>query len=93
MQAKNLKKKVALIGGAGFIGHNLAVALKSRGHSVLVIDNLAVNNIVSFANQNIINRSIYWSMLNRRLDLLHNNQIGSHEMAVFLLTQFSMIYF
>ena len=24
---------------------------------------------------------------------LHNNQIGSHEMAVFLLTQFSMIYF
>ena len=75
MQSKNLKKKVALIGGAGFIGHNLAIALKSRGHSVLVIDNLAVNNILSFTNQNIKNRSLYWSMLNRRLDLLHKNQI------------------
>ena len=75
MQSKNSKKKVALIGGAGFIGHKLAVTLKSRGHSVLVIDNLAVNNILSFTNQNIKNRSIYWSMLNRRLDLLHKNQI------------------
>ena len=75
MQSKNSKKKVALIGGAGFIGHNLAVALKSRGHSVLVIDNLAVNNILSFTNQNIKNRSIYWSMLNRRLELLHKNRI------------------
>ena len=75
MQANNIRKKVALIGGAGFIGHNLAITLKSRGHSVLVIDNLAVNNILSFTSQNIKNRSIYWSMLNRRLDLLHENQI------------------
>ena len=75
MQVEKLKKKVALIGGAGFIGHNLAITLKSRGHSVLVIDNLAVNNILSFTNQNIKNRNIYWSMLNRRLDLLHENRI------------------
>jgi len=75
IQIKKSKKRVALIGGAGFIGHNLAIALKSRGHSVLVIDNLAVNNILSFTNQNIKNRNIYWSMLNTRLDLLHANQI------------------
>ena len=75
MHVEKLKKKVALIGGAGFIGHNLATTLKSRGHSVLVIDNLAVNNILSFTNQNIKNRNIYWSMLNRRLDLLHENRI------------------
>ncbi|MBI86851.1 MAG: nucleoside-diphosphate sugar epimerase [Candidatus Marinimicrobia bacterium] len=75
MLVENFKKKVALIGGAGFIGHNLAIALKSRGHSVLVIDNLAVNNILSFTNQNIKNRNIYWSMLNKRLDLLHQKQI------------------
>lgn len=75
MSVKIPNKRVALIGGAGFIGHNLAIALKSRGHSVLVIDNLAINNILSFTNQNTKNRNIYWSMLNKRLDLLHQKQI------------------
>ncbi len=75
MSVKIPSKRVALIGGAGFIGHNLAIALKSRGHSVLVIDNLAINNILSFTNQNTKNRNIYWSMLNKRLDLLHQKQI------------------
>jgi len=37
---------VALIGGAGFIGHNLAIALRNDGHEVLVIDNLMRNNVV-----------------------------------------------
>ena len=68
-------KKIALIGGAGFIGHNLAVKLKSLGHSVVVVDNLAVNNILSFTNEKISNRELYWSMLNKRLDLLHKNNI------------------
>ena len=39
-------KKIALIGGAGFIGHNLALKLKKRGHKVLIIDGLNVNNAV-----------------------------------------------
>ena len=41
-------KKIALIGGAGFIGHNLAISLKNRGHEAIVIDSLAVNNLISF---------------------------------------------
>ena len=36
-----------LIGGAGFIGHNLALHLKSLGASVCVVDGLAVNNIMA----------------------------------------------
>src|SRR5262245_27362669 len=39
--------RVALIGGAGFVGHHLAVALCAREHDVLVVDHLAVNNTVS----------------------------------------------
>ena len=74
MKNKN-QKTIALIGGAGFIGHNLAIKLKSAGHSVIVIDNLAINNILSFTNENINNRKLYWSMLNKRLDLLHKNNI------------------
>ena len=68
-------KKIALIGGAGFIGHNLALSLKERGHHPFVIDNLAVNNILSFTDNEIKNRKLYWSILNERLDLLHDHSI------------------
>ena len=68
-------KKIALIGGAGFIGHNLALSLKKRGHKPVIIDSLAVNNILSFTDSDIKNRKLYWSMLNQRMDLLHDNDI------------------
>ena len=69
------KKKIALIGGAGFIGHNLAIALKKRGHTPVVIDSLAVNNMLSFTDKEIKNRKLYWSILNQRMDLLHDIDI------------------
>ena len=68
-------KKIALIGGAGFIGHNLAISLKKRGHEPIIIDSLAVNNILSFTDSEIKNRKLYWSILNQRMDLMHDNNI------------------
>ena len=68
-------KKIALIGGAGFIGHNLAISLKKRGHEPIIIDSLAVNNILSFTDSEIKNRKLYWSILNQRMDLIHDNNI------------------
>ena len=68
-------KKIVLIGGAGFIGHNLAIALKKQGHEPVIIDNLAVNNILSFTNRELKNRKLYWSILNQRMDLLHDSGI------------------
>ena len=68
-------KKITLVGGGGFIGHNLAISLKNRGHEPNIIDNLAVNNILSFTDSDIKNRKLYWSMLNQRMDLLHDNDI------------------
>jgi len=68
-------KKIALIGGAGFIGHNLAISLKEYGHNPIIIDNLAVNNILSFTDIDIKNRNLYWGILNERIELLHNNGI------------------
>jgi nucleoside-diphosphate-sugar epimerase len=68
-------KKIALIGGAGFIGHNMAISLKKRGHEPIIIDSLAVNNMLSFTDNEIKNRKMYWSILNQRMDLLHENDI------------------
>ena len=70
------KKKIALIGGGGFIGHNLAISLKNDGHEPVVIDNLAVNNMLSFTDSEINNRKLYWSILNERIDLLHLAEIN-----------------
>jgi len=67
-------KKIAIIGGAGFIGHNLSLHLKKAGHDVFVIDSLSVNNMLSFADMPSKNRNLYWSILNNRIELLHNSE-------------------
>ena len=71
----NKSKIIALIGGAGFIGHNLALTLKKRGHVPIIIDSLAINNILSFTDIQKKNRKLYWRILNQRMDLLHDNGI------------------
>lgn len=44
---ENLKDdRILLVGGAGFIGHNLALTLREYGLQVRVMDNLAVNSVV-----------------------------------------------
>jgi len=73
-------KKVALIGGAGFIGHNLALELKRRGANVEVIDGLQVNNLVQMSAEKLdpVNRAMYMRMLTERLDLLREANIPLH---------------
>lgn len=73
-------KKVALIGGGGFIGHNLALEMKRRGAHVDVIDGLQVNNLVQLSAEKLdpVNRSLYMRMLNDRLDLLRQADIALH---------------
>ena len=64
--------RVALIGGAGFIGHNMALALKERGAEVEVIDGLEVNHLVHYAAtpSSVPNRDLYIRILLERLRLL-----------------------
>ena len=61
-------RKITLIGGAGFIGHNLALHLHSLGAQVSIIDSLQVNNLASFSatSEDSVNRSLYLSILNER---------------------------
>ena len=43
-------RKVVIVGGAGFIGHNLALELNRRGADVDVIDSLQINNLLAFSS-------------------------------------------
>ena len=63
-------KKILLVGGCGFIGHNLAIHLK-KGANPIIIDSLAVNNVLSFTDSEIKNKKLYTSILNNRIELLN----------------------
>ena len=70
-----MNKKILLVGGCGFIGHNLAIHLKKMGADPVIVDSLAVNNILSFADNEIKNKTLYSSILNNRIELLNSNKI------------------
>jgi nucleoside-diphosphate-sugar epimerase len=73
------KKCIALIGGAGFIGHNLALKLKDLGADVHVVDGLQVNNLGAYANvAGDPNKALFVQLINERLDLLRNAGIPLH---------------
>lgn len=65
-------RRITLIGGGGFIGHNLALRLKSLGAEVSIIDSLQVNNLLAFssAENSPPNRDLYLAILNERMNLL-----------------------
>jgi len=71
-------RRVAIIGGAGFIGHNLALALVKRGAHVETIDSLQVNNLLWFSSQNDRHRDLSLAILNQRLDLLRAAGVPLH---------------
>ncbi len=70
-------RRVLLIGGAGFIGHNLALELKKHGAEVSIIDGLHVNNFLSFrsAHNKEPNYKLYMKILHQRVELLERADI------------------
>ena len=70
-------KKICIVGGAGFIGHNLAFQLRNAGYEVTCVDNLMVNNLISVIGNTdglkfkYLNRKI----IDSRLELLEKNDI------------------
>jgi nucleoside-diphosphate-sugar epimerase len=73
-------KKVVLVGGAGFIGHNLALELARRGAQVEIVDSLQVNNLLWVTTDvaDPYNRELYLRILNQRLDLMRDAGIVLH---------------
>ena len=70
-------RRIALIGGGGFIGHNLALSLKQQGADVSIIDSLQVNNFLAFtsADLSLPNGELYRRIIGQRLDLLREADI------------------
>ena len=70
-------KKILIIGGAGFIGHNLAIKLKENNFDVSIIDGLEVNNLTSvILNQdNLPYPMLSKKILEKRLSLLSEKKI------------------
>ena len=78
MSIKPIKnRRVTIIGGAGFIGHNMALHLKNQGAEVSLIDGLAVNNLTSVIGNadNLPYPELSNSVINERLRLLREADI------------------
>jgi len=81
---ENLKNKsIILVGGAGFIGHHLAIRLKSLGARVTVLDSLMVNNYYHYLKlKHKPGVDLYIKMIEQRLQLLKKNGIEVIEVDV-----------
>lgn len=72
----NNKEKVLIIGGSGFIGHNLAIKL-SKKFKIYIVDSFTINNLKSFkVRTNNLENSFYIKILKERVNLLKKNKIN-----------------
>ena len=71
-------ERVMLVGGAGFIGHHLALECRRKGAEVLVVDNMQINNIVKVVSDPSLDetrRRLYVNFLLDRFSLLRESGI------------------
>jgi nucleoside-diphosphate-sugar epimerase len=73
-------RRIAIVGGAGFIGHNLALSLTKIGAKVDVVDSLQVNNLLAFSSGvgPRDRRELYVRMIRERLELLEKAHVPLH---------------
>lgn len=71
-----MKEKILIIGGAGFIGHNLSLFLKKKNFDVTIVDNFAINNLISLKKKKkFALKNFYLKLLKERVSLLKKNKI------------------
>lgn len=87
---KLIGKKVAIFGGAGFIGHNLAICLKNIGAIPHIVDGLSVNNIAYHSSQmhTDVNSSLYLKFIDDRLSKIREHDI---PLSVFDLRDYHLV--
>ena len=72
------KKKILIVGGAGFIGHNLGIKLRDLQYEVTIVDSLAINNLYSIDKDvdYIKFPELAREIINERLSLIKSNKIN-----------------
>jgi nucleoside-diphosphate-sugar epimerase len=73
IREKLIPERIMLVGGAGFIGHNLALDLRQLGATVMVVDNLMVNNLIANVfgeSEDDLRHTLYSNFLNDRFDMM-----------------------
>jgi nucleoside-diphosphate-sugar epimerase len=88
------EERVMLIGGAGFIGHNLALQLAEAGVTTLVVDNLMLNNLVDnvYSQRNRVQRAAYMGFLLSRFSLMRDAGIELVNGDARLLSDLNLIF-
>ena len=74
-------KKITIVGGSGFIGHNLAIKLHSLGYIVSIIDNLEINNLGALEKEKnyVPFPDLSKKILKERIELLSFKNILIHR--------------
>lgn len=88
-------ERVMLVGGMGFIGHHLALCLRSLGAEVMVVDHLQINNIVKVLSDKDIDdtrRKLYLKFIMQRFDLLHSKDVMIANADCRNLTELTQIF-
>lgn len=72
-------RRILIVGGAGFIGHHMALRFKAQGADVHVLDGLQVNHLLAHSGDLAnASRDLYVRFLNERLDLLRRADVPLH---------------
>ena len=68
------QNRILLIGGCGFIGHNLSLSLEKKGFEVYIIDSFGVNNLISLLDNkdNVPHPELSKKVLDERIELIKN---------------------
>lgn len=76
-------RNVILVGGAGFIGHHMAITLQQLGARVTIIDSLMINNYYHYLeNKHLPKADLYLGFIQQRIDLLREYEIPIVEVDV-----------
>ncbi len=89
------QERVLLVGGAGFIGHNLALELRRGGVETMVADNLMVNNIVSNVSRSeieAVQRQLYRNFLLDRFEAMRDAGVNLRNADARAMVDLSQVF-
>ena len=95
LRQKLANERVLLVGGAGFIGHNLALELRRLGAAVMVADNLMVNNLVANAygeNGAGARHTLYANFLTDRFEMMRDMGVLLRNADARILSDLNLLF-